>query len=91
MLTTCSHVLTCKRGYDFFLLTLGFHCLAETEEDVSQRNTIPLTLRMRAATATAVGAAAAHAQLLADQEEREVEYLVSTLVEAQVSLWFRLC
>ncbi|KAM3319555.1 SWI/SNF complex subunit SWI3A isoform X1 [Capsicum chacoense] len=57
---------------------------SETEVDVSQRNTIPLTLRMRAATATAVGAAAAHAQLLADQEEREVEYLVSTLVEAQM-------
>ncbi|KAK4362758.1 hypothetical protein RND71_017999 [Anisodus tanguticus] len=37
-----------------------------------------------AATATAVGAAAAHAKLLADQEEREVEYLVSTLVETQV-------
>lgn len=44
---------------------------------------------MRAATATALGAAAAHAKLLADQEEREVEYQVSTLVEAQVSLWFR--
>ncbi|XP_060204150.1 SWI/SNF complex subunit SWI3A [Lycium barbarum] len=57
---------------------------SETEVAVSQRNTIPLTLRMRAATATAVGAAAAHAKLLADQEEREVEYLVSTLVEAQV-------
>ncbi|KAJ8537046.1 hypothetical protein K7X08_035447 [Anisodus acutangulus] len=57
---------------------------SETEAAVSQRNTIPLTLRMRAATATAVGAAAAHAKLLADQEEREVELLVSTLVEAQV-------
>lgn len=69
---------------------MWFHCLAETEVEVSQRNTIPLTLRMRAATATAVGAAAAHAKLLANQEEREIEYLVSTLVEAQVSLWFRL-
>ncbi|KAK4351115.1 hypothetical protein RND71_030428 [Anisodus tanguticus] len=57
---------------------------SETEAAVSQRNTIPLTLRMRASTATAVGAAAAHAKLLADQEEREVELLVSTLVEAQV-------
>ncbi|XP_006368109.1 SWI/SNF complex subunit SWI3A-like [Solanum tuberosum] len=38
---------------------------------------------MRAATATAIGAAAAHAKLLANQEEREIEYLVSTLVEAQ--------
>ncbi|XP_055825195.1 SWI/SNF complex subunit SWI3A isoform X1 [Solanum dulcamara] len=57
---------------------------SETEVEVSQRNTIPLTLRMRAATATAIGAAAAHAKLLANQEEREIEYLVSTLVEAQV-------
>lgn len=57
---------------------------SEIEVEVPQRNSIPLTLRMRAATATAVGAAAAHAKLLADQEEREVEYLVSTLVEAQV-------
>ncbi|XP_060202858.1 SWI/SNF complex subunit SWI3A-like [Lycium barbarum] len=57
---------------------------SETEVAVSQRITIPLNLCMRAATATAVGAAAAHAKLLADQEEREVEYLVSTLVEAQV-------
>ncbi|XP_075107964.1 SWI/SNF complex subunit SWI3A [Nicotiana tabacum] len=57
---------------------------SKTEVAVSQRNTIPLTLRMRAATATALGAAAAHAKLLADQEEREVEYQVSTLVEAQV-------
>ncbi|CAN4089338.1 unnamed protein product [Withania somnifera] len=55
-----------------------------SEADVSQRSTVPLTLRMRAATATAVGASAAHAKLLADQEEREVEYLVSVLLEAQV-------
>lgn len=58
--------------------------------EVSQRNTIPQTLRMRAATATAVGTVAAHAKLLANQEERELEYLVSTLIEAQVSLWFHL-
>lgn len=45
---------------------------------------------MRAATATAVGTVAAHAKLLANQEERELEYLVSTLIEAQVSLWFHL-
>ncbi|XP_006347622.1 SWI/SNF complex subunit SWI3A [Solanum tuberosum] len=59
------------------------HARSETEVEVSQRNSISLTLRMRAATATAIGAAAAHAKLLANQEEREIEYLVSTLVEAQ--------
>lgn len=57
---------------------------SETEVEVSQKNAIPLTLRMRAATATAVGAAAAHAKLLANQEEREIEYLVSTLVDTQL-------
>lgn len=48
------------------------------------KNNIPLTLRMRAATATALGAAAAHAKLLADQEDREIEHLVATIIEMQV-------
>lgn len=46
---------------------------------------IPLTLRIRAGIATALGAAAARAKLLADQEEREIEHLVATIIEAQVS------
>ncbi|XP_031489972.1 SWI/SNF complex subunit SWI3A isoform X2 [Nymphaea colorata] len=41
-------------------------------------------LRMRAAVATALGAAAANAKLLADQEDREIEHLVSSIIEAQV-------
>ncbi|TKY75136.1 SWI/SNF complex subunit SWI3A [Spatholobus suberectus] len=45
---------------------------------------IPLTLRVRAATATALGAAAAGAKLLADQEDREIEHLVATIIEAQI-------
>ncbi|TKY73677.1 SWI/SNF complex subunit SWI3A [Spatholobus suberectus] len=45
---------------------------------------IPLTLRVRAATATALGAAAAQAKLLADQEDREIELLVATIIEAQI-------
>lgn len=40
---------------------------------------------MRAATGAALGGAAAHAKLLADQEHREMEYLVSTLIDTQVS------
>ena len=47
-------------------------------------NIIPAALRMRAATATALGAAAAHAKLLADQEDRVIEYQVATIIEMQV-------
>ncbi|KAA8542089.1 hypothetical protein F0562_023241 [Nyssa sinensis] len=56
----------------------------ETEEISSENNTIPLTFQMRTATATALGAAAAHAKLLADQEVREIEYLVATMIEMQM-------
>ncbi|KAK7316837.1 hypothetical protein RJT34_00586 [Clitoria ternatea] len=45
---------------------------------------IPLTLRVRAAIATALGAAAARAKLLADQEDREIEHVVATIIEAQI-------
>lgn len=45
---------------------------------------IPLALRMRAAVATALGAAAAHAKLLADQEEREIEHLMTFIIETEV-------
>ncbi|KAK4782551.1 hypothetical protein SAY86_016653 [Trapa natans] len=43
-----------------------------------------IPLQMRAATATTLGAAAAHAKLLADQEEREIEHLVATIIGAQM-------
>lgn len=48
------------------------------------RDSIPLALRMRAAVGTALGAAAAHARLLADQEEREMEHLMAFIVETQL-------
>ncbi|KVI06146.1 SWI/SNF complex subunit SWI3A isoform X1 [Cynara cardunculus var. scolymus] len=50
----------------------------------SEKSIIPLPLRMRATTATALGAAAAHAKLLAIQEDREVERLVSTIINTQL-------
>ncbi|XP_021775838.1 SWI/SNF complex subunit SWI3A-like isoform X2 [Chenopodium quinoa] len=47
-------------------------------------DSIPIALRMRAAVATALGAAAAHAKILADQEEREIEHWMAFIVEAQL-------
>lgn len=40
---------------------------------------------MRTAVAMALGAAAARAKLLADQEEREIEHLVATIIETEVT------
>ncbi|XP_038880615.1 SWI/SNF complex subunit SWI3A [Benincasa hispida] len=48
------------------------------------KDDIPLILRVRTAIATALGAAAAHAKLLADQEEREIEYLLAIMIETQI-------
>lgn len=42
------------------------------------------TVEMRAATATAVGSAAVRAKLLADQEDRDIENLFSTVVDSQM-------
>lgn len=39
---------------------------------------------MRVAVGTALGAAAAHAKLLADHEEREIEQLMAFVIETQV-------
>ncbi|KAI7755933.1 hypothetical protein M8C21_023304 [Ambrosia artemisiifolia] len=50
----------------------------------SEKGIIPLPLRMRAASATALGAAAAHAKLLAVKEEREIERLVSSIINTQL-------
>ncbi|XP_062115887.1 SWI/SNF complex subunit SWI3A [Humulus lupulus] len=49
-----------------------------------EKDDIPLTLRVRTAVATALGAAAARAKLLADQEEREIEHLVATIVGSEM-------
>ncbi|KZV44553.1 hypothetical protein F511_17459 [Dorcoceras hygrometricum] len=54
------------------------------EEASVTKSIIPLNLRTRAAAATALGSAAANAKLLADQEEREIELLISTLLDAQL-------
>lgn len=54
------------------------------ENGMPSLSEIPLTLRVRAATATALGAAAARAKLFADQEVREIEHLVATIIEAQI-------
>ncbi|CAH9112853.1 unnamed protein product [Cuscuta epithymum] len=58
----------------------------DNDKSCSQKKstTIPLMLQMRAATATALGGVAAHSKLLADQEEREMGYLVSTLINTQL-------
>jgi SWI/SNF related-matrix-associated actin-dependent regulator of chromatin subfamily C len=41
---------------------------------------------VRAAVATAIGVAAARAKMLADQEEREMELLMASIIETQVIL-----
>ncbi|GJT15485.1 SWI/SNF complex subunit SWI3A [Tanacetum coccineum] len=53
-------------------------------ESESEKGVIPLPLRMRATSATILGAAAAHAKLLAIQEDQEVECLVSTVIGTQL-------
>ncbi|XP_031247709.1 SWI/SNF complex subunit SWI3A-like isoform X3 [Pistacia vera] len=55
-----------------------------SQETCTENNDIPLTLRIRAATATALGVAASNAKLLADQEDREIEHLVATMIETQL-------
>ncbi|CAH2056770.1 unnamed protein product [Thlaspi arvense] len=66
------------------LLGANYQYYAESQGTSSGKNAIPLSFRMRAATATALGAAAAHAKLLADQEDREIEYLVAAIIETQM-------
>ncbi|XP_021865931.2 SWI/SNF complex subunit SWI3A isoform X1 [Spinacia oleracea] len=57
---------------------------SEMDKISSVGESIPLALRMRAAVATALGAAAAHAKLLADQEEREIEHLMTFIIETEL-------
>lgn len=57
---------------------------SESKETSSEKDSIPLSLRIRAAMATALGASAAHAKLLADQEDREIQLLVATIIETQL-------
>ncbi|CAL5204507.1 unnamed protein product [Lathyrus oleraceus] len=66
--------------------TLGGEDLEMVERSTQSevKDGIPLTLRIRAAIGTALGATAARAKLLADQEEKEIEHLVATIIEAQI-------
>lgn len=64
-------------------LCCAVFCLTDSLE-ATPENSGPSTLQIRVAIATALGAAAAHAKLLADQEEREMEHLMATIIEAQV-------
>ena len=75
------------------VLTISIYLFTPTESQgtSSEKNAIPLTFRMRAATATALGAAAARAKLLADQEDREIEFLVATIIETQVIIFGYFC
>ncbi|CAA3032892.1 SWI SNF complex subunit SWI3A [Olea europaea subsp. europaea] len=57
---------------------------SEIQGPSSEKDTIQINLRMRAATATALGAAAAHAKYLADQEERRMEQLMAIMIETQM-------
>jgi len=47
---------------------------------------LPSAVQARISVATALGVAAANAKLLADQEEREIEYLVASIIDNQVEL-----
>lgn len=54
------------------------------DENAPEKDAIPLPLRMRAAVATALGTAAARARLIANQEEREMELLIASVIETQL-------
>ncbi|KAL0665578.1 hypothetical protein Bca4012_028282 [Brassica carinata] len=58
--------------------------IEEQEEEKEGLEDLPVGLRMRVSVATALGAAAAHAKILADQEEREMELLVASVIDQQL-------
>ncbi|KAG1331421.1 SWI/SNF complex subunit SWI3A [Cocos nucifera] len=59
------------------------HQQTDTPE-LPEKNFSATAFRTKAAIATALGAAAARAKLLADQEEREMELLMASIIEAQM-------
>ncbi|XP_043706911.1 SWI/SNF complex subunit SWI3A [Telopea speciosissima] len=65
-------------------LKMGENDMRSEEDVFPPENSIPLALRIRVAIATAFGGAAAHAKLLADQEDREIECLMATIIETQM-------
>jgi SWI/SNF related-matrix-associated actin-dependent regulator of chromatin subfamily C len=50
-----------------------------------EKNFISTAYQVRAAVGTAVGVAAARAKMLVDQEEREMELLMASIIETQVN------
>ncbi|XP_010523953.1 PREDICTED: SWI/SNF complex subunit SWI3A [Tarenaya hassleriana] len=56
----------------------------EEPQEASSMEDLPLALRIRTSAAAALGAAAAHAKILADQEEREMELLAATVIDEQL-------
>jgi hypothetical protein len=50
----------------------------------SVEDELPSAAQARISVATALGVAAANAKLLADQEEREIEHLVASIIDNQV-------
>ncbi|XP_073101698.1 SWI/SNF complex subunit SWI3A homolog isoform X3 [Elaeis guineensis] len=59
------------------------HKQTDTPELLPERNFDATAFQIKAAIATALGAAAAHAKQLADQEQREMEHLMASIIEAQ--------
>ncbi|KAF3549085.1 hypothetical protein DY000_02002606 [Brassica cretica] len=81
-----SHVLV-KSNLKQILRALGdkdTSDMEEQQEDKEGTQDLPVALRMRASVATALGAAAAHAKILADQEEREMEQLAACIIDQQL-------
>lgn len=79
---SCLFLHLAKLNYPICVLIRGIH--SENQDSSSTKDDIPATLRIRTAVATALGAAAAHAKLLADQEEREIEHLVANIIGTEV-------
>ena len=52
-----------------------------------EKKFIASAYQVRAAVATAIGVAAARAKMLADQEEREMELLMASIIETQVKIF----
>ncbi|OEL13257.1 SWI/SNF complex subunit SWI3A [Dichanthelium oligosanthes] len=58
--------------------------MRQTGSDKKQEKLIANAYQVRAAVATAIGVAAARAKMLADQEEREMELLMASIIETQL-------
>ncbi|PON77235.1 Otx2 transcription factor [Parasponia andersonii] len=62
----------------------GGQTQSDSQDKPFEKDDMPMTLRIRTSVATALGAAAARAKLLADQEEREIEHLVATIIGTEM-------